>query len=610
MNPSCQKLAAIAVLCASGLSAMNAVPSAPLPHDPIRNLVGPNNVVTPLLWAQGTAVTFVYDQAIANPTVSLPPNVVAGSNPRAACVAGANEWNGIANISIVDGGNTALTLVAFDGVNLVTFSDPILNGINAIAGAFNWSDASGALIESDIAFGQQFTHDTTGSAANGFDVQSVAGHEFGHAIGLEHSPIIGSRMFPFSPALVQTGRFIARDDRAGLQSAYPTVPSFNANGVIQGRLTRVVNNAIVPVGGGHVYARDIATGEVVTGSITDGNGDFSIGGIAAGFYTLDVEPLDGPFTAGNLGGTMWGNVTFDLTFGQAGPIPVTVRTAQVVTRNLSVVTPSNSNLQVAGVLPAGAALVTNPLSNAPITVTRPPTGSASNFRLFVNGTGAAPTTLGAFPLSPGISIIGPPVTRLVPGGGGVTMLEFVLSISSVAAPGLHNLTFNTYTGPAGSTGGGGGQGGTLFFTGGLRVLDTTPPTPVALAYSVGCAGNGAAPLTLSPVGLPAVGGAYNMTVGSIAANEVVLIVNGVYSGVDNLPAGVSGCFSSLIQLSPLLPAPFDVSNPTSITNGIATFNGSIPAIPALAGITYNSQAFAVTPGAHVRTSNGLRSVIQ
>lgn len=70
----------------------------------------------------------------------------------------------------------------------------------------------------------------------GVDIQGVAAHEYGHALGLGESPVAGATM---SPTLIGNGyeqRSIEADDASGLQSIYGTPalvkPSiFSANGV-------------------------------------------------------------------------------------------------------------------------------------------------------------------------------------------------------------------------------------------------------------------------------------------------------------------------------------------------------------------------------------------
>ena len=52
------------------------------------------------------------------------------------------------------------------------------------------------------------------------DLQGVACHEFGHALGLAHSTVMGSTMFPSSSIDETTMRSIEEDDQLGIQALY------------------------------------------------------------------------------------------------------------------------------------------------------------------------------------------------------------------------------------------------------------------------------------------------------------------------------------------------------------------------------------------------------
>ncbi len=60
-----------------------------------------------------------------------------------------------------------------------------------------------------------------GAVANGFDVETVALHEIGHILGLQHSDVAGSVMFP-SVSSNSTKRTLTADDIAGIDQLYPT----------------------------------------------------------------------------------------------------------------------------------------------------------------------------------------------------------------------------------------------------------------------------------------------------------------------------------------------------------------------------------------------------
>ena len=61
-----------------------------------------------------------------------------------------------------------------------------------------------------------------GAAPNTFDVETVALHELGHILGLAHSNVAGSVMFPTVSSNF-TKRALTQDDIDGVRSLYPGV---------------------------------------------------------------------------------------------------------------------------------------------------------------------------------------------------------------------------------------------------------------------------------------------------------------------------------------------------------------------------------------------------
>ncbi|MGH3973011.1 MAG: matrixin family metalloprotease [Pseudonocardiaceae bacterium] len=69
-----------------------------------------------------------------------------------------------------------------------------------------------------VHFDDEHLWNTTG-AASAFDVESVALHEFGHILGLQHSNISSAVMFP-TIASGEIKRELAQDDRDGIADLY------------------------------------------------------------------------------------------------------------------------------------------------------------------------------------------------------------------------------------------------------------------------------------------------------------------------------------------------------------------------------------------------------
>lgn len=60
-----------------------------------------------------------------------------------------------------------------------------------------------------------------GAVANSFDIETVGLHEFGHILGLAHSSVAGSVMYPsVSPNFLK--RTLTGDDRDAIRNLYPS----------------------------------------------------------------------------------------------------------------------------------------------------------------------------------------------------------------------------------------------------------------------------------------------------------------------------------------------------------------------------------------------------
>jgi len=71
-----------------------------------------------------------------------------------------------------------------------------------LCGDFTWDDGPGDPV------------------AGAMDIQGILVHEYGHALGLGHSSVAGSTMFPTVPGSGVPSRSISADDRAGIQAIY------------------------------------------------------------------------------------------------------------------------------------------------------------------------------------------------------------------------------------------------------------------------------------------------------------------------------------------------------------------------------------------------------
>jgi len=145
--------------------------------------------------------------------------------------------------------------------------------------------ADGTILDADIVFNGELPFATDGDP-DAFDVQSVATHEVGHFIGLDHSGGPQATMFSTILAGSVNARSLCRDDDAAAATVYPAVT--------RGRISGTVAHQGGPgVRFGQVVAVDAATGEYAGGGLTF-SGGFDLEGLPAGDYDLYIEPLDGP----------------------------------------------------------------------------------------------------------------------------------------------------------------------------------------------------------------------------------------------------------------------------------------------------------------------------
>ncbi len=151
------------------------------------------------------------------------------------------------------------------------------------------------LIDTDIAFNRSMNFSTQspipqgcGTQANPcFDLQSVATHEIGHMLGLDHSGITHVVMFPFGDTGASEQRNLAVDDAAGLAFLYPSAAFSNSTGSIAGTVT--LNN--VGAFAAHIVVINATTGNVVVDGLTNDDGTYNIQGILPGNYNVMVLPL-------------------------------------------------------------------------------------------------------------------------------------------------------------------------------------------------------------------------------------------------------------------------------------------------------------------------------
>lgn len=179
-------------------------------------------------------------------------------------------------------------------------------------------DLDSCLVDADIEFNPSssmtFYTNTPPASGTAFSVQSVATHEEGHFLGLDHNGIGHTVMFPFGDTSL-TGQqlSLSTDDAIGISYLYPCTAassvctdSFShATGTISGKVSLNGSGAFAA----HVVAIDTTTGNVVTDTLSGSDGTYNLVGIPPGNYHILALPLASDYFSGI--------VTLDNFFGWA-----------------------------------------------------------------------------------------------------------------------------------------------------------------------------------------------------------------------------------------------------------------------------------------------------
>jgi hypothetical protein len=261
---------------------------------------------------------------------NLNPNTsgtkVGGSRPVADVIqASFNSWTGAPNAAVLvaRGANTSVSSESSSpsNINLICFvctdADFASDQSTLAVTLFSYATRSGQsdghggttrfpgqMIKADILFNpaDPFSTDPTSDPSTN-DLQTVATHEIGHFLGLDHSAVISAVMYPFSPAIRET---LSWDDVAGISTLYPKATKDVATGVITGTVRFASSGG--GVFGAHVFADSVTSAPGYGGSVRRGpigtltlpNGTYTINGVPQDSYTITAEPLDGPVSNGQV----------------------------------------------------------------------------------------------------------------------------------------------------------------------------------------------------------------------------------------------------------------------------------------------------------------------
>ena len=214
--------------------------------------------------------------------------------------AGFEAWENIESSAITFSydGTAEDPVAAIDGTNLITFQDDSYDFGSrtlAVTLVFSRPDIQGrAIVDADILFNPNHIFSLDGAPGT-TDLESVAVHEVGHLLGLDHTAIVSATMNPQAGSGVTFFREFQTDDRIACSVLYPAPEFSRSTAELAGRVLLDGSG----VYGAHVVALDQA-GRAVTSALSGKDGSYRISGLSPGSYHLYAEPLDEPVGEDNI----------------------------------------------------------------------------------------------------------------------------------------------------------------------------------------------------------------------------------------------------------------------------------------------------------------------
>ncbi|HYH07443.1 MAG TPA: matrixin family metalloprotease [Thermoanaerobaculia bacterium] len=242
-----------------------------------------NGAPTPIEWAP-TAFPLRYeiDQRLAQ----VHPNATAMVERAFAA------WAAVPSTNVrFEGAGIVSKLATGPERIAVSLADDLLSDSGAAAiTTYTYDTKTGRMTDADIYVDKNIF-------AGNFNAQLAIQHEVGHVLGLDHSAVLSSVMYPYLGS-DETPADFDYDDRIAIATMYPKGDPTLDGATLSGRVLG---------DGGGIFAAQVVVvneqGQPLGTVLTDPAGEFAISGIPAGRYRLYAEPLDGPVNVEALQGT-------------------------------------------------------------------------------------------------------------------------------------------------------------------------------------------------------------------------------------------------------------------------------------------------------------------